>query len=136
MLKPKTVATYESLLRSRVLPALGARELRQVKPSDVTTWVGGMVAEGLSPSRVRQAHVVLRLVLDHALRDGALTRNPAVGVKLPRLEHKEAPYFEPAVVDAIAESIAPPYDVLTALLGTVGLAGARRSRCEAVTLTC
>ena len=120
-LKPKTVASYESLLRSRVLPMLGERELRQVKPSDVTAWVGGMVAEGLSPSRVRQAHVVLRLVLDHALRDGALTRNPALGVKLPRLEHKEAPYFEPEVVDAIAESIAPSYDVLTALMGTVGL---------------
>ena len=121
MLKPKTVASYESLLRSRVLPAFGGRQLREVRPSDVTAWVGGMVADGLSPSRIRQAHVTLRLVLDSAVRDGFLVRNAAVGVKLPRLEHREAAYFEPQVVDAIARSLGAPYDTLVAVLGVCGL---------------
>jgi integrase len=120
-LKPKTVASYRSLLSSRVLPAFGRHELRAVRPSEVTTWVGTMVAEGLSPSRIRQAHVVLRLVLDCAVRDGYLNRNPAAGVKLPRLEHREAPYFEPPVVDTLVDAIGAPYDVLVAVLGTVGL---------------
>lgn len=68
MLKPKTVAFCESLLRRRVLPTFGRRELRRIKPSDVTAWVGAMVADGLSPSRIRQGHVVLRLVLEDAVR--------------------------------------------------------------------
>ena len=121
MLKPKTTASYESLLRSRVLPTFGVYELGWVRPSDVTAWVGGMVADGLSPSRIRQAHVVLRLVLGSAVQDGYLTRNPAVGVRLPRLEHREAPYFEPQVVDAIAKAVGAPYDVLVSVLGICGL---------------
>lgn len=121
MLKAKTVASYESLLSSRILPTFGSRELRWIRPSGVTAWVGAMVADGLSPSRIRQAHVVLRLVLDSAVQDGYLTRNPAVGVKLPRLEHTEAPFFEPQVVDAIAEAVGAPYDVLVSVLGICGL---------------
>ena len=81
MLKGKTVASYESLLSSRILPTFGEYELRSILPSDITTWIGSMVADGLSPSRIRQAHVVLRLVLDSAVRDGYLARNPAVGAE-------------------------------------------------------
>jgi len=80
-----------------------------------------MVADGLSPSRIRQGHVVLRLVLESAVSDGYLARNPAVGVKLPRLEHREAPYFEPQVVDAIADAVGAPYNVLVSVLGICGL---------------
>ena len=103
-LKPKTIASYESLLRSRVLPAFGSRHLRAIKPSDITAWVGSMVSDGLSPSRIRQAHVILRLVLDSAVGDGYIARNPAVGIKLPKLEHREAPFFEPGVVDDLVDA--------------------------------
>lgn len=120
-LKPKTIASYESLLSSRILPTFGQRELRTIKPSDITTWVGDMVSGGLSPSRIRQAHVVLRLVLENAVRDGLVMRNAAVGVKLPRLEHREAPFFEPDVVDTISDALEAPYDALVAVLGICGL---------------
>jgi len=80
-----------------------------------------MVADGISPSRIRQAHVVLRLIFDAAVRDGYLIRNPASGVKLPRLEHREAAFFEPQVVDAIAGAMPSPYDLLTTVLGVCGL---------------
>jgi integrase len=120
-LKPKTVVSYESLLSSRILPTFGHRELRSIKPSDVTEWVGAMIADDLSPSRIRQSHVVLRLVLESAVRDDYITRNVALGAKLPRLEHREAPYFEPQVVDALVEAMKGPYELLTAILGICGL---------------
>lgn len=87
----------------------------------MTAWVGAMVVDGLSPSRIRQAHVVLRLLFESAVRDGYLTRNPALGVKLPRLEHTEAPFFEPRVVDALVGTLESPYDLLTAVMGVCGL---------------
>jgi integrase len=121
MLKEKTVASYESLLRSRILPTFADRQLRDVKPSEVTAWVGAMLGDGLSPSRIRQSHVVLRLLFDDAVRDGFLVRNPAVGVKLPRLEHREALYFEPGGVDSIAETVGAPYDTLVTVMGVCGL---------------
>lgn len=120
MLAPKTVASYESLLR-RILPVFANQQVRSVKPSDVTAWIGGMVGDGLSPSRIRQAHVVLRLIFGSAVQDGYLIRNPAVGVKLPRLEHREAAFFEPEVVDALVDALESPYDLLTAVMGVCGL---------------
>lgn len=120
-LKPKTAASYESLLRSRVLPSLGHRRISKIKPSDVQDWIGKLQGQQLSASRIRQAHVVLRQVLDMAVRDGAVARNAALGVKLPKLERREAAFFEPGVVEQIAVEIATPYDLLTRLLGVTGL---------------
>jgi integrase len=39
---------------------------------------------------------------------------------MPTIEHREAPYFEPGVVDSIAQSIPEPYDLLIRLLSTLG----------------
>lgn len=120
-LKPKTAASYESLLRSRVLPSLGHQRISKLKPSDVQQWIGEMQAGQLSASRIRQAHVVLRQVMDMAVGDGAVARNAALGVKLPSLERREAAFFEPGVVEQIAAEIPPPYDLLARLLGVCGL---------------
>ncbi|MGH9040200.1 MAG: tyrosine-type recombinase/integrase [Acidimicrobiia bacterium] len=119
-LKPKTVATYESLLRSRIQPAFGAWPLASLMPSDVQAWVGDMLEEGLSPSRIRQANVVLSLVLQAAVRDGVVARNVANGVRLPKLAREEAPYFDPATVDRIVAAMPEPYDLLVRILGTLG----------------
>ena len=40
---------------------------------------------GLAPATVRYAHRVFSLLLTHAVRDGRLARNPAEGVRLPRV---------------------------------------------------
>jgi integrase len=120
-LKPKTAASYESLLRSRVVPSLGQRRISKLKPSQLQEWIGEMQAERLSASRVRQAHVVLRQVLDTAVRDGAVARNAALGAKLPKLERREAAFFEPSEVEKIAAKFPPPYDLLARLLSVSGL---------------
>ncbi len=120
-LKPKTVASYESLIDSRIVPAFGSRKVSSLRPSDIQKWVAGMQADRLSASRIRQAHITLKQILDTAMRDGALGRNAALGVKLPKLAQKEAPHFEPEIVDRIAQAIPEPYDLLVKLLGTLGL---------------
>ena len=119
-LKPTTVASYESLLRSRVRPAFGDWAMASIRPSDVQAWVGEMIAAGLSPSRIRQAHVVLSLIFQAAVRDGIVARNVAQGVRLPKLAREEAPYFDPATVDRIVEAMPAPYDLLVRILGTLG----------------
>jgi integrase len=121
VLKPKTVASYESLLRSRILPTFGSRLVHSIKPSDIDLWVAEMVRDGLSASRVRQAHVVLRSILEMATRDGFVGRNPAQGARLPRLKSTEAAFFEPDVVDAIAAAVGGSYGVLLRVLGVLGL---------------
>jgi len=79
-----------------------------------------MLEEGLSPSRIRQAHVALSLVLQAAVRDGVVARNVASDVRLPKLAREEAPYFDPASVDRIVAAMPEPYDLLVRILGTLG----------------
>lgn len=79
-----------------------------------------MQADGLSPSRIRHAHVVLHQVLKRAVRDGRVVRNAADGTRLSRLDRREAAYLEPATVAAIAAEMRPPYDLLVRILGQLG----------------
>jgi integrase len=116
-LKPKTVTSYESLLRSRILPDLGQHQLAELRPSDVQAWVNAM---NVSASRARQAHIVLSLILAAAARDGRIARNVAQGSRLPKLERREAPYLTAEVVDEIAAAMPEPYDLFVAILGTLG----------------
>jgi integrase len=118
-LKPKTALGYESLIRSRIAPALGRLELGALRPSDVQAFVDGM--GGLSASRIREAVVVLQKALDAAVRDGLVASNPARGVDLPRLVRREAPFLEPEIVEAIAAAAAEPHDLAIRIMGTLGL---------------
>src|SRR5664280_29026 len=71
-LKPKTVASYESLLRTRLLPRWGAISLSRVSYADASTWVAEMRSQGLSASRTRQSYHLLTSMLDDAVRAGKL----------------------------------------------------------------
>ena len=119
--KPKTKATYESLLRSRILPVFGNRRLSQLRRSDIQEWVASMLEKPLSPSRVRQALIVLRLMLDAAVDDRLIARNPADRIKLPKIEHKEAEYFDPVVADQIIAAVPGEYRLLFKVLAILGL---------------
>lgn len=122
-LKPKTRASYRGLIDVRIIPYVGRREVASIRPSDVQKWVNELTAEGLSSSRVRQAHIVLGMAIDMAVHDGVIARNPArrSGVKLPKLERRQPVALQPEQVECIAEACLAPYDLLVRLLGTAGL---------------
>ena len=102
-LKPKTLAGYESLLRTRVLPTFGSLRLDRIEPLAVEKWIGQMQSEGLSPSRIRQAHQVLSASLKAAVRNKYLPSNPAEGVLLPRLIPREMGFLQPDQVEDLAD---------------------------------
>jgi hypothetical protein len=88
-IKPKTLAGYESLLQSRILPAFGAIPVNKLTPGMVDGWVSAMVHEGLSSARIRQAHQVLSAMMKAALRRGLVGSNPADGTPLPAATKRE-----------------------------------------------
>jgi integrase len=100
-LKPSTLASYDSLLRSHVLPRWGRVPLNRVTHEAVVVWVAELSAKR-SPSRTRQAFVVLSQVLDSAVKGGRLARNPALGVELPRLRRGDQRYLTHAEVATLA----------------------------------
>jgi hypothetical protein len=87
-LKPSTLYRYRSLLRAQLLPRWGQHRLADVTHAEVAAWVAQLVAGGLAPATVRQAHRVLALILNLAVRDGRIPRNPAAGVPLPRARRR------------------------------------------------
>lgn len=83
--KPKTLAGYESLLRTCVLPMFGSVPLARIEQPAVAAWVAEMRGRGLSASRTRQAYRVLSGMLDSAVQGGYLAKSPCSGIKLPRM---------------------------------------------------
>lgn len=119
-LKPKTVAGYESLLRVRVLPKWGKVKLSKVTHGQVVAWVSKMRRDGLSPSQTRQAYHLLTSMLDDAVKDNRLVKNPAAGVKLPRMPMSERRYLSHNQVSELADA-AGPYRLLVLVLAYCGV---------------
>jgi integrase len=124
MVKPKTLAGYRSLLRSRVLPTFGAVPLRRITSAMVRSWMKEMAAEGVSASRQRQARQVLHAALDQAITDGLIGRNPAAGVKIPRTQPREHRYLtaeQVAVLATACEDRQPGAGILVRTLSYAGI---------------
>jgi hypothetical protein len=83
-LKPKTRSGYEGLLRTLILPRFNGSALSDIRPVDVQEWVAGLVAQGLSASRVRQAFYLFGAIMKAAVESAYVVKSPVVGVKLPR----------------------------------------------------
>jgi integrase len=96
-LKPKSLASVDSLLRTQVLPRWAQVPLERITHEDVGAWVAEMSVQ-LSASRTRQAYHVLTGSLDAAVRSRRLAVNPAAGVSLPRLRPRPRRYLSHAEV--------------------------------------
>jgi integrase len=58
--RPKTVASYESEARRNLLPVLGTKRVREIRPAHVQAFVNRLEQQGLSPRTVRYNHAILR----------------------------------------------------------------------------
>lgn len=120
-LKPKTVAGYDSLLRVWILPRFGQMRMDRIDLIAVDTWIADMRRQGLSPSRIRQAHQLLGAILKAAVQNRYLSYNPAAGASLPRIAQQEQLFLTAAQLEDLAKATAQPYDTLIYLFGYGGL---------------
>ena len=118
-LKPKTLSSYRSLLLTRVLPRWEKVPLTKIRHSDVVAWVAAMRVE-LSASRTRQAYHLLSAMLDDAVKDNRLVRNPAAGVDLPRLPKSERRYLTHQQLADLADACGP-HRLMVLVAGYTGL---------------
>ncbi|MGD9990477.1 tyrosine-type recombinase/integrase [Pseudonocardia sp.] len=84
------------------------------------TWVTQLGREGSSPRSVAKIHGVLRQLLDWAVKDGRLARNPAVGVPLPRPALTAHRYLDHSEVAMLAKECGD-YSRLVRFLAYTGL---------------
>lgn len=82
--KPRTLSTYRGYTETWIVPTLGRRKVRDLRPDHVRAMHEAMRQAGRSETTTRQAHMILRKALADAVHERRIPYNPAEVVKAPR----------------------------------------------------
>lgn len=124
MMKPASRRSMRSIVNRHLVPLLGHYRLELITGAVPQQFVAKLQARKLSRSSICNALLVLRLLLDLAAEQGyPCTRFGRRAFKLPPEPLDEGPerYFTPREVQAILAAADPPWRVLYALMGYLGL---------------
>ena len=93
---PKTFEAYEQKVRKNIIPLLGHIKLQALEMQHIEKAYAKLMTDGrddgkggLAPKTIRNIHGILSHALSKALRWKYIASNPAAGVTLPKVEHKE-----------------------------------------------
>ena len=109
-------------LRLHVVPQLGAYPLAALRPSVVQSWARGLQQQ-LAPSYVRVVFASLSAILQAAVDDGAIARNPcrAGSVKPPAPDRRKVLPWSAERVAAVAAALPDRYRAIVAVTAGLGL---------------
>lgn len=121
ILKPSAYDPLPRAWRNHVEPMFGPREIRSIVPSEVQQWLAELSAKR-SASVTLRALGVLAGILDMAVEDGRIKKNPARGLKgRPKKPRKKAGrvYLSFEQLELLARCSSRP--TLVRVLGLTGL---------------
>lgn len=108
-LSERTKRYYAGLLRLHIVPTLGAKDLKRITPAAVRSWRQGLLDSGLGASTVAKSYRLLRAVMNTAVDDEVIDRNPC-RIKGAGVENApERPVLTVAQVYDLADAITPRY---------------------------
>ncbi|QUD82106.1 site-specific integrase [Gordonia polyisoprenivorans] len=120
-LKETTKATRETVWNKHVRDRWQSVRINEIQTSGVRAWVQDMRAEGAKAATIENALGILRMILELAVEDRRLPRNPCQGVKPPRREHSARAYLTHQQVDQLATAVGERYRPVILFLGYTGL---------------
>jgi integrase len=118
-LRPKTVRLYRYLLRAHLQPAFGALTVAEVKEAHIRRWRKNLIDDGVSTVTAAKAYRLLKAILNTAVDDGVIRRNPCRIKGAGQEKSPERASLTIAQVYALADAIGQRYRALV-LLGTFG----------------
>ena len=118
-LSPATRQGYRALLRRHLGPAFGGVKLRQITPERIRRWQTEL--RDRSPDQAAKAYRVLRAIMNTAVSDELIGRNPCTirGAGIERT--RERPLLDTETVLALSDAIGPRLRCLVLLGGFGGL---------------
>jgi integrase len=119
-ISPRTKRGYVARLNSHLIPAFGHMKLTAITNNQIGQWVAKSVAEGGGQVVIKQSYGVLRQIMNSAVLDNRINRNPALGVSLPRTKAKEKKPLTFLQLMELANECGD-YKPLILLAGTTGL---------------
>lgn len=111
---------YVTRLNTHLLPAFGKSKLTSITNNQIGQWIAKAIDDGSGATVIKRSHSVLRQILNAAVLDGRLNRNPAIGVPLPRTKSKEKKALSFKQLRALAVEVIG-YESLVLFAGTTGL---------------
>jgi integrase len=121
-LRPRTVDLYEALSEHHIVPAIGDHEIGSLSAGTVRRWYSQLVrrsgAGSLTPAK---SYRLLRTILNTAVADGLIARNPCAIVGAGIERSAERPVATLAQVRALADAVPPRFRVLVLAAAFGGL---------------
>lgn len=123
---------HKRLETLRIDAVFGGYPLNTIRREHISDWVQRMGAAGRSPSTIRNAYFLVRMVLGQAVEDGRIPANPADYVRLPS-DHssgRNATVDDPAMfltasqIDSLVAATPWPANVLVYVAAWTGLRAA------------
>lgn len=121
--RPLTAATlqgYEALLRRNIYPTFGKTPLRRITPEQIRKWYSTVSTEA-SADQAAKSYRLLRAILNTAVEDEAISRNPC-RIRGGGIEHAdERPMIKTEMVFDLADAIDERLSALVLLAALGGL---------------
>lgn len=119
-LKETTVATRFLAWSAYVEDRWASVAAADVHTSDIRAWVQELAAAGAKPATIENALSVLRQILEMAVDDRRITRNPCTGVKATKRHHRARGYLTHRQVELLGDEVGN-YATVVRFLAYTGL---------------
>jgi integrase len=116
----KTLGTYDSQLRLHLSPEFGAKPLTGIASSDIRKWVTKLSEAMVGATTIRQSYRLMRQIMEAAFIEERISRNPCVGVKLPKIITADKRGLTREELTALADECGACGPIIM-FLGTTGL---------------
>jgi integrase len=120
-LRPRTRENYQDAWRLHIQPFLGSKQLRDVTPQVVRGWRTMLLETGRGEPTGAKAYRRLRAVLNTALDDGLISRNPCRIKGADRTKTPERPVATVRQVYALADAVGARFRAMILLAAVSGL---------------
>jgi integrase len=116
-LRPKTLDLYRYLLRRHLsaTPGFGARAIAEITPAHVRRWRKSLADSGVSAVTIAKAYRLLKAIMNTAVDDGIIRRNPCRIKGAGQEKSPERPVLTVHQVFTLAEAIDRRYRALVLL---------------------
>ncbi|MCL2189377.1 MAG: site-specific integrase [Defluviitaleaceae bacterium] len=111
-LKAKTIDRTEQSLNNQILPYIGDIQLGGLTANDLQAMINALVTKGYAYETIKKAYNNINACLKLGLIKGDITKNPCLGVRLPKnLEKKKqgVKFFTQAEVEIICNECLAQY---------------------------
>ncbi len=139
-LSETTRERYDSAFRLQIRPGLGGKAVGEIREPMVRRWRNQLLDSGVGPASVAKAYRLLRAIMNTAVDDGLIRRNPCRIKGASKDGSPERPVLALSEVFAVAAAVPRRYRALVLLATFTSLrfgelAALRRSDVDVVTGT-